>query len=73
MKLCIDCKHHKAWGTGTTCNRPGLGKSLVSGNQYWTPCGTEREGGWLLARLNKTCGKEARFFETKNSNLNSTA
>ena len=67
MKLCKDCKHHirrAEWTAFDRCNR----KNLIDPdriNEMTSFCDLQREDGWLMARLEGSCGREARFFEPK--------
>lgn len=62
MKLCIHCKHigydkYK----NPVCKKE---HSPVNGEPLWF-CIYYRHVGWLAARIQGFCGKEARFFEPK--------
>jgi len=72
MKLCKDCKWHKAgydiYGLFDTCHAPqikprdisvrGIGKA----GDY---CDMQRQDGRLLSWIFKTCGRRARWFVPK--------
>lgn len=76
MKLCKDCKHYEdssgSRGTQYTtvhlCLRRIRPHNMVTGEPRGSVnnnCIIEREAGWLYARLENLCGREARFFEPK--------
>lgn len=64
--LCKDCKFSEEQFFLLRCIRPTF-VSPVDGcyqprNAY---CSNERYDGWLNARIFDSCGKEGRYFETK--------
>lgn len=76
MNLCVKCKHFEqptapgsdvAYSgicllTTSTCAVTGKRTTNASGESWaWW----QRNSGWIESRLNKTCGREGRFFEAK--------
>lgn len=65
MKLCKDCKRFedswaKCWrGGGVTDPVRGTRESQAAN------CHSQREVGWIAARLFSWCGKEGRYWEAK--------
>lgn len=68
MKLCKDCKHlgRSPVGNLNHCQRI-IGTNLLDGGNKYVDeyCSIERSTGWLASRLFNYCGKEGRFFDSK--------
>ena len=70
MKLCNTCKHLvDMYGAFDSCARSVRiridmldGSEIISG---WRTPRLERGDGAIMARLNRSCGKEGRFWEAK--------
>lgn len=70
MKLCETCKHLvDMYGAFDSCARSVKiridmqdGSEIITG---WRTPRLEREDGRIMARLNRSCGKEGRFWEAK--------
>lgn len=65
-KFCIDCAHHRK---GDFCEAPQNSApkiDVVTGvfiqKWRWSCCDIHRGNGWLAARLERTCGREGRWF-----------
>jgi hypothetical protein len=73
MKLCQDCKHFFVEGvsplTEPRCHAPqnedtpDLVTKRTNKKWRWPFCETHRADGWFAARMDKTCGREGRWFE----------
>jgi hypothetical protein len=67
-KFCKDCKHSycgyvwECWAPhNMRCNDLVTGYNI----QHWKSCKIHRADGFLMSRLTATCGKEARWFESR--------
>lgn len=70
MKYCKDCKHYFIGSRSgySFCNRKNvIDKGTV--NDFSNLCAIERGYGWLLTRLENLCGREGRFYEPKETTL----
>ena len=70
MKLCKTCKHREElYEAFEACARNVRvridmqdGSEIIAG---WRSTREEREQGRIMARINRSCGKEGRFWEAK--------
>ena len=70
MKLCETCKHlvgmYRAFDSCARSVKIRIdmqdGSEIITG---WRTPRLEREDGRIMARLNRSCGKEGRFWEAK--------
>ena len=75
MRFCKNCKY--SYGAGNlsmlTCRHPknySYEPDLVEGKlkhvYIYQYCSTQRSlKGWLVAKINRVCGKEGRWYEVK--------
>ena len=66
MKLCKDCRWHDSFGEFMSCEHPQNLKVQVTDGKLvlrWKYCNTNRLDGWLLAIINRDCGKRGRYWE----------
>lgn len=73
--ICSDCHFFRPDFMGGTCNAPqnveSDGSELVSKNtepsHVWMRCKTMRRHGWFFSRFAKSCGREGRWFQARES------
>ena len=73
IKLCKNCKHSVGAQGFLVCRHPrnhSYEPDLVDGTfkhvYIYQYCSTQRSlKGWLVAKINKVCGKEGRWYEEK--------
>ena len=68
-KLCSECKWQDYPSSVTPCcmaPQNDEGDPIKGGyGPRWAECRFHRGDGWLYARLNRTCGKEGRWWEER--------